>query len=126
VRQQSSEGRVWRDAIAVAIAGSNAWRVLPQRLKKLFAFRQRRRPAPGSVALRIDPALGPVFVTRKAKPAHFSPLLAARLFANENHCRRDPAKHRCVAFRSRWRIFHRIAEPLVSDPIIPCRRRSGA
>jgi ATPase family associated with various cellular activities (AAA) len=123
--QQSSEGRVWRDAIAVADRWLECEAAVPlQRLKKLFRLSDSEADLlQASVALRIDPALGPVFgyLEGNNQRTFLTGPLAARLFGeNENPLPWRPGETLDV-----WRFVHAgesstgEAEPLVSDPIIP-------
>jgi hypothetical protein len=123
--QQSGEGRPWSDAIAGADHWLESEAALPlERLKKLFRLSDSEADLlQASVALRIDPALGPVFgyLQGSNQRTFLTAPLASRLFAeNEN-----PLPWRPGGTLDTWRFVHvgdsstGECEPLLSDPILP-------
>ncbi len=123
--QQCGEGRAWRNAIAAADCWLESEAAVPlQRLKKLFRLSESEADLlQASVALRIDPALGPVFgyLQGSNQRTFLTEPLVSRLFGeNEN-----PLPWRPGGPLDAWHLVRAIdsltgeAEPLVSDPILP-------
>jgi hypothetical protein len=123
--QQSGAGRFWRDAISTADRWLEFEAAGPlQRLTKLFRLSVGESDLlQASVALRIDPALGPVFgyLQGSNQRTFLTAPLVSRLFGeNEN-----PLPWRPGGPLDAWRFVRSgeastgEAEPLVSDPILP-------
>jgi hypothetical protein len=123
--QQSGAGRFWRDAISTADRWLEFEAAGPlQRLTKLFRLSVGESDLlQASVALRIDPALGPVFgyLQGSNQRTFLTAPLVSRLFGeNEN-----PLPWRPGGSLDAWRFVRSgeastgEAEPLVSDPILP-------
>lgn len=123
--QQSGEGRLWREAIAAADRWLESDSAGPlQRLTKLFRLSGSESDLlQASVALRIDPALGPVFgyLQGSNQRTFLTAPLVSRLFGEND----NPLPWRPGGPLDAWRFVRAgeapsgEAEPLVSDPILP-------